>query len=140
MHFSQDSKDVHIKARSYLTMPWPQGQSLKEPLALPTQGFYRPDALHVTWLTASNTDHKQLLMSCPFTDRPTPSSDDRPVHIIMFSIQEIRRLLQFLTRSTRPIITLASMLSCSILITCPKYHIFRDLIRLSSSLSVSAIL
>ena len=59
-----------------------------------------------------------------------------PVHAKMSSIQQIPWFRRFLTPSRRPINTPASMLSRDV----PKYHSFRELMWLSSSLSVPAIL
>ena len=58
---------------------------------------------------------------------------DKPVHAVMLSSQPILGL-----PSTRPTITLPSMVSCGCLITCPKKRSLRDLTCLRISLSVLA--
>ena len=66
---------------------------------------------------------------------------DWPVHAVMLSIQQILGLLRFLTPSTGPVVvTLASVSSRGILITCPKPLSFLDLMWLSSSFFVPAII
>ena len=52
---------------------------------------------------------------------------DWSIHAMMLSIHQIPGLPRFLSPSTWPVITLASMLSSGILITCSKYRRFLDL-------------
>jgi len=72
----------------------------------------------------------QHLLSLTVCSRLSP---DRPVH---WQMLHIHCLPWFLTPSTRPNITLLSMLSCGSLTTCPKYRSLRDSMWFSSSFSV----
>src|SRR6218665_3519593 len=79
----------------------------------------------------------QLLQTCTAFIRSAPVS---PVHIRIFSIQDILGLPQPNFPSTRPVIKLPSILSHDCLIMCPKQRKFRSRTCCNSTLLASASL